>query len=137
MCCLITMILLAIATFDAAVSDPNYDNTDALVYYILSVGIFFNPRQNIHNKVPVNPASFCGVFSDSDIASGYLLVDITCKETLIYGNEGAGGYTDKCILTWDLCRDLEKGCGSKSAPYVSLLLQQDMGIPNYWYGEGL
>ena len=46
--------------------------------------VFFYPRHTVHKEVPGDPTSIRGVFSDLDIASRYLLVDIMWNETLIY-----------------------------------------------------
>ena len=101
------------------------------------MGAFVHPCQTIRKKLPSDSASVCGVFADSVIASRELLVDLPWKWTLIYADEEAGDDPDMCGSTWALRRELEKGDGSKFAPYVRLLLQQDVGIPNAWSGEGL
>ena len=90
MCRFLILILLAAIAFDSAVSDPNYDDTNALVDWIRSVCGSVDPRQTIHNEVPSAPASVRGVFADSDIASRYLLVDLMCNATLIYADEEEG-----------------------------------------------
>ena len=84
---ILMLILLAATSSYAAVYDPNYDDTDALFDWICSVGGFSEPLHTICSEVPGNPSSVHGVFADSDIASGDLLIDLPCKETLIYSDE--------------------------------------------------
>ena len=76
------IILLATTAFDAAVYDTNYDNTNTLVDWIYSVGVFVDLNQNICNKVPRKPASIRSIFDDLYINYGDLLVNLPWKETL-------------------------------------------------------
>ena len=80
------MILLAATAFDVTVSDLNYYDTEALFDWIRSVGVFVDPHHTICKEVPGDPTSVHGIFSNLDIASGDLLVDIFWKDTLIYAD---------------------------------------------------
>ena len=76
------IILLAATAFDASVYYTNYDNTNTMVDWIYSVGVFVGLNQNICNKVPKKPASIRSIFDNLYIIYGDLLFNIPWKETL-------------------------------------------------------
>jgi hypothetical protein len=120
----------------------NTPEAQVLIDWIRERGGYVDPRLSIRHEVPTDLTTIRGVFSEAPIVEGELLLRVPwelCIAPTAPKSESNCATTSQCLCDTELNlrETLNKGNASMHGPYVQLLLDKKLELPDLWSDEEL